>query len=360
MLTLTPVPTIAPVEAPDVLGVPLAVVALLVSGFSFIVAIAALAWQITKHFLEGGRVKVYLNTAVWEPGHSIATNRSGKFMLRGGSEKHSVTHGQALELAQLVVENPGRTAVTVYSPGLHFSGHGRKNHTVVPRMFALGDAFGPDSATTETVVRLEPYARATFLLDFWPGIPRLIKDAPAGRVVVRGHVNVAGRTNRPQRSSFRKRWKISAGTYTAIEGSPDFTPLAVLWRELFVRLPENAQVDRNASETKRPLTRELANFVLDQAMSKFDEQPSLEDLKKALEDSVQKQGLSLVGYGLFVWEGYEALKRMEGHLTPWAEGLWYAHETRAEKNAVADASAANDGDADVTPSSRPPRGEQTK
>lgn len=360
MLTLTPGPTIPPVEVNDVLGVPLAVVALLVSGFSFVVAIAALAWQIMKHFLEGGRVRVYLNTAVWEPGHNIATNRSGKFALRGGSEKHSVTRGQALELAQLVVENPGRTAVTIYSPGLHFSGHGRKNNTVVPRMFALGDSLGPDGATTETVVRLEPYERATFLLDYWAGIPRLIKNSPTGRIVVRGHVSVAGRTKRPQRSSFRKRWKISAGTYTAIEGSPDFTPLAVLWRELFVRLPENAKEDHNASDTKRPLTRELANFVLDQAMSKFDEQPSLEDLKNALEDSVQTQGFSLVGYGLAVWEGYEALKRMEGHLTPWTEGLWYARETKAEKIAVADASTSRDGSADAAPEPQLPTDEHVE
>ncbi|NGN95316.1 hypothetical protein G5C66_21575 [Nocardioides sp. KC13] len=93
--------------------------------------------------------------------------------------------------------------MTIYSPGLNFSRHGIKKHSVVPRMFGTGDSFGPDKAVEDTVVRLEPYARVTFLLDYWSVMSDVLKDARGGSVVVRGHVGVAGRTKRPQRSSWR-------------------------------------------------------------------------------------------------------------------------------------------------------------
>ena len=43
---------------PVFLGVPVAVWALIVSSLSFTIALVALGWQIIKHFLDGGRVKV--------------------------------------------------------------------------------------------------------------------------------------------------------------------------------------------------------------------------------------------------------------------------------------------------------------
>lgn len=126
MLAATPTPLpVATASGPEFLGVPLTVWAFGVSLLSFLIALSALGWQVAKHFLDGGRVKVYLNTAVWQPEYMIATNRSGKLAFKEGSASRSVTHGEALELAQLVVENPGRTAVTIYSPGLQFSGHGK-------------------------------------------------------------------------------------------------------------------------------------------------------------------------------------------------------------------------------------------
>jgi len=222
---------------PELFGAPVATWALVVSLLSFGIALVALGWQVTKHFLNGGRVKVYLNTAVLEPEFMLATNRSGRFVLQNDNAAHSVTRGRALELAQLVVENPGRVPVTVYSPGLSISGHGKKNHSLVPRMFATEASFGPDKAVADTVVRLEPYARVTFLLDYWSVMPSLLKEAPKGRVLVRGFVGVAGRTKRPQKSSWRRRWRIGKGAYTAIVGSPEFTPFSVMWHEMYVRLP---------------------------------------------------------------------------------------------------------------------------
>jgi hypothetical protein len=306
-----------------------------VSVLSLLIALSALGWQVAKHFLDGGRVKVYLNTAIWEPGIKLTTNRSGKLILKADDDARSVTHGRALELAQLVVENPGRTAVTVYSPGLSISGHGIKHHSLVPRMFSTDASFGPDNAVTDTVVRLEPYARVTFLLDYWSVMPGILKDTQNNRVFVRGFVGVAGRTKRPQLSSRRLRWRIGRGAYTAIQGSPELTPFAVLWRELFVRLPTRIDDDPDRHPNSgKPITRGTATYLLDEAMSRFDDRPELDDLKAVLDEIAQRKGDRVPMLGINAYWGYEALVRMEGHLTPWAEGLF--HRREREKRVATD------------------------
>ena len=307
----------------DLLRVPVAVWALGVSLLSFLIALAALGWQVAKHFLDGGRVKVYLNTAIWEPEVKLTTNSSGTLILQSDDSARSVTHGRALELAQLVVENPGRAAVTIYSPGLSISGHGKKHHSLVPRMFSTDGSFGPDNAVTDTVVRLEPYARVTFLLDYWSVMPSIVKQAQKDRVFLRGFVGVAGRTKRPQRSSRRLRWRIERGAYTAIQGSPEFTPLAVLWRQMFVGLPAHVDDDPDRHPNAgTPITRGMANYLLDEAMSRFGDRPELDDLKAALDEIAQRNGDRFPMLGMNVYWGYEALYRMEGHLTAWTEGLF--------------------------------------
>lgn len=309
---------------PELFGASVATWALIVSILSFAAAMVALGWQIAKHFLDGGRVRVYLNTAIWEPEFMLITNRSGRFAFQNGDHAHSVTHGRALELAQLVVENPGRVPVTIYSPGLSISGHSKKDHSFVPRMFNTGGSYGPDEAVSDTVVRLEPYGRVTFLLDYWSVMPSLLKEAPKGRVVVRGYVGVAGRTKRPQKSDWRLRWQIDRGTYTAIEGSPKFTPFSVMWRELYVRLPDRAEDESRRHPNAGPqITRGMLRFVLDEAMSRFVARPERKELTEALNEIATKSGDKHPVLGYSTFEAYEALDRMEGHLTDWSEGLFY-------------------------------------
>lgn len=104
----TPAPAPLAAGGPEFLGVPLAVWAFGVPILSFLIALSALGWQVTKHFLDGGRVKVYLNTAILYPEYMIATDHSGKHRLQNSHPAMEVTrNGKALELAQLVVENPG-------------------------------------------------------------------------------------------------------------------------------------------------------------------------------------------------------------------------------------------------------------
>jgi hypothetical protein len=321
--------------APELFDTPVATLALLVALVSLCVALVALAWQVAKHFLDGGRVKVYLNTAVLEPGYMVATMRSGKFILSDERAASNVPKGRALEVAQLVVENPGRIPVTIYSPGLVVSGDGKKGHTFTPRMFDPDGDFGADQAVTKSVIRLESYGRVTFLLDYWSVMPGVLEEAPRKKVALRGFVSVAGRTKRPQKSSWRRRWIIGKSDYTAIPGSPKFTPFAVIWRELYLQLPERDDTPRNPNAGK-PITRGMASYVVDEAMSHFDERPDWEDLKDALDEAARELGdkIPMIGFGVLA--AYRALDRMEGHLSSWRDGLTH-------RPTVAPPSPPNDG-----------------
>lgn len=322
----TPVP-----ESPELLGLSVVALTLIISLFSFAIAIVALVWQIAKHFLDGGRVRVSLNAAIWEPDSMLATNRSGRLLLKDDQAAQAVVRGRALEAAQLVVENPGRIPVTVYSPGLAFSGHGKKNHSAVPRMFGTDEGFGPDDALTYRVVRIEPYGRVTFLLDVWSVVPGLLEDAPKGEVVMRGQVEVAGK-KRLQKSSWRRRWRIRSGMYTAIEGSPDFTPYAVIWGVMFRHLPtyEDAQRDTHPNAGQR-VSRGMVGFLLEEVMSGFDERPAQEQFKDAMAAAAKEHGEKFPSFGLATLYAYRELDRMQGHLTDWTEGLFLANREKKEQ-----------------------------
>jgi hypothetical protein len=302
---------------PQLLGLPVAVIALGVATLSFIASAFSIGWQIVKHVLDGGRVKVYLNAAVWEPGTALYTNRTGRFVVDDMEVRGPVRRRGTFEVAQLVVENPGRTAVTVYSPGLDARGTGKKKYIIAPRTFATGPGYGPDSSSTESVVRLEPYDRVTFLLDYWSVVPRLRRDAGGARITLRGHVGVAGRTKRPQRSSWRRRWKIKASAYTSLRGEPPVTPYNVLWRQLYLTVGEEAADPRNP----RAITRGMVGFVLEEVMSRFEARPDLDVLAQALEEAALERGDNYPQLQYGVFQAYDELDALNGHLTHWTDSL---------------------------------------
>ena len=67
-------------------------------------------------------------------------------------------------------------------------------------------------------------------------------------------------------------------------------------------------------------------------------------LAEALHELAKADGDKFPYFGSHLWEGYEALDRMEGHLTPWTEGLFTA--TQSKKTAPQDNSADGDESAD--------------
>ncbi|MCH8561101.1 hypothetical protein [Nesterenkonia sp. DZ6] len=161
-------------------------------------------------------------------------------------------------------------------------------------------------------------------------MPHLLENSLNGKIVLRGYVGVAGRTNRLQKSSWTRRWHIQRGEYTAVEGSPTFTPIAVLWREIYLRLPERASDEsvRHPSSGVA-ITRGLAHSTIDEAMSRFERRPAPEELQSALAEIAEGRGDRFPMIGHYVSGGYEALDRMEGHLTDWTDGL--RHRSRRQK-----------------------------
>lgn len=297
-------------ESPALLGMPVAVLALTVSLLSFAVAISALGWQIAKHRLDGGRPKVYLNSAIWEPSSKIMVNRSGEWgidtsgLWKPGDEN--------LELAQLVVENPGRTAITVYMPGLAIVGTNNSDYTISPRFFEL-KGYGADSSTNETSVRIEPYDRVTFLLDLWSVIPRVLREANGGNVQIRGCVLVAGRAKLCQ-SPKRRAWNIAPDTWTFRKDLTEISPFTVIWRELF-----KANAKRGSGESEEdPFPDYRLGVVIRTAMQQFPDRPDVRDFIAALRQADRQEDSSAFRYSQLIMSMDDCLDHHSNHLSAWS------------------------------------------
>ncbi|MET9704999.1 hypothetical protein [Streptomyces griseus] len=298
--------------SPVLLGVPVASLAFAVSLLSFSVALAALGWQIAKHRLDGGRPKVYLNAALWEPHSKIFVNRSGKWEL--GSKGALDARRENIELAQLVVENPGRTAITVYSPGLAIEGTEKSDYSISPRRFELR-SYGADRSTMETSVRLDPYDRVTFLLDYWSIVPQLLDEANGESIELRGCISVAGR-NKLHKSNKRLAWKIRPDAWTARTDIQEIDPFTVIWRELFKANVRNHSIDKEEDG--------FPGFSLGvavrTAMGKFSERPSAKDFVEALRQAHREDEMrenTLTGFAVLSLSMDESLDRHKGHLSAW-------------------------------------------
>ncbi|MGQ4421705.1 hypothetical protein ACN6LL_006917 [Streptomyces violaceoruber] len=253
------------VTSPEVVGIPVATLALVVASLSLVVALSALGWQIAKHLLDGGRVKIYLNSAVWEPELRLLVDRSGKWNTTAGTG-HIVPEN--IEIAQLVVENPGRIAITVYSPSLAITGTKNKDYTVAPRALSLKH-FDADSTAPQYPIRIDPYDRVTFALDYWSIIPRLLAEADGSHIEIRGCISRAG-ASQPRKSSKRLAWRIPQGAWTSRTDIQKISPYTVLWREFFKA--NEASIRGSESEDATP--KFILDGILRSAMQKFDERPT--------------------------------------------------------------------------------------
>lgn len=299
-------------STPELFGIPVAVLAFVVAGAGFLVSLIALGWQISKHMLDGGRVRVYLNAATWEPEIKLTTNNTGKWKMT--TENFGKVAKENIELAQLVVENPGRTAITIHRPGLAVSIKGKKEHFITPRMFGL-ENYGSDTATPETVVRIDPYDRVTFLLDYWSIVHSHLVNSKNSHIKVRGSVLVAGR-KRARRSPRRLAWHLPKGAWTAYADVNSVSPFTVMWREIC----------RSRLGGRRPTADEsnpsvsILGLILFEAMKKFDERPMQEDFRSALKEVAQEWEVSHIPLTISSFRMYEALEFNKEHLGPWPYG----------------------------------------
>lgn len=223
-------------------------VPLVISGVALLVSVSGFLWGVFKHFhFDGGRVLVTIRPAIWNPGVSIfrITAPAGKW--RGLRESAGRPSATGVECAELVVENAGRTAVTVYGVGFTYAGgrrppHRRKwnvprwlrrraRHSVTPRLFPQAGGGDERYRVDHQPFRLEPYDRAVFVLDVHSVIDTARRDRPnARRVSLRGFAEVAG-TRAPARSAWRQRWRVPRETLTIIDFSatvPAEVPIALI------------------------------------------------------------------------------------------------------------------------------------
>jgi hypothetical protein len=175
-------------------------------------------------------------------------------------------------------------------------------------MFPLPE-YGSDTAVTDTVVRINPYDRVTFVLDYWSIVPSLKAKAGRRSITLRGVVEVAGKS-KPRKSPLRRAWHIRPDDWTAYWGTTDLSPRTVMFRPLYV----SAHVEEGRPEG---LSRTMLSGILLDAMRNFEDRPSREEFQAAMEEAAKTYGVERPIFGLPVWSMYEALDQRAGHLGPW-------------------------------------------
>lgn len=194
-------------------------IALIVSAIT-----AFITWRV--HLDSGGRVKVKMNAAAYVPfsgAGKLVRNDSGAFLLQESPEP-------SVELAQVIIENPGRTGVTVTGVALRIEGLNRSNYSVTPRSFLL-EGFGGEDAQPETYFRIEPYDRRTVFFDYWSVVDAEFDRDPSLReLAIHAEVAVAGHDD-PFDSKNHGYWRIQRHFVSAVAGHTIRRPRNIILTE---------------------------------------------------------------------------------------------------------------------------------
>jgi hypothetical protein len=264
-------------------GNSIAWMSLMVAMLSSLTSIILLIWQILKHFLDGPRVQMHINTAFYDPEVEIGVNQREQFTYKLDKLSKGFLEGRCVELCQMIIENPGREAVTLYSPGLELKFSGRKKY-ISPELYKLNirGVYEGDVFDKYDVCRLKPYDRTVLYFDYWNIVNSVVRRREGARgkkIILRGSVRVAGKNNKYHKT--KKRWVINSGVYTAIEGNPKMTTYRVLLSSMSPYMPQETQNSSN-------ITRYSLKYILQPAMKKFNNRPGVVELAQALEEHSSK------------------------------------------------------------------------
>lgn len=140
---------------------------------------------------SAGHVVVQMNAALLNPGRSFAADDKGKWGLDPVD-----WDSKGVELARVVIENPGRTAATITKLNIRVEGLRDADCAVgvAPlELQPLGKAPGSTTAVTELPYRLEPYDQVIYLLDFWAVANyAFMKEPEVRQINIWASVKVAG------------------------------------------------------------------------------------------------------------------------------------------------------------------------
>lgn len=161
---------------------------------SFWMAFAALlltlvniAVTIRNFNMSAGQVVVQMNAALLNPTRSLAENDKGTWGLK--LLKYDST---SVELAKIVIENPGRTAATITKLEFRVEGSVDPDLAMSVRPIAVKQ-LGSFTAADNLPHRLEPYDQVVYLLDFWAVVDHVFAEEPQLRQInIWASVKVAG------------------------------------------------------------------------------------------------------------------------------------------------------------------------
>lgn len=188
---------------------------------SFVMALAALLLTVGNMVLtavlfrkSAGRVVVQMVTALLDPGHSLLTNDKGTWGLDTLAYETS-----GVELAKVVIENPGRIGATITKVSLRIEGAANPDLEIAVRPLKIQSLAGvsPDAAPPH---RLEPFDQVIYLLDFWTVVNHVFSEEPRLRQVnIWASVKVAGQQDTYDSKSHgywtvRREWASFMAPYT--------------------------------------------------------------------------------------------------------------------------------------------------
>lgn len=170
-----------------------------------VVSLAVAAWNIIQFRREGARVRVEIKPGLFDRNSLVTVDTYSRDRSPGRPSPHPRERFD-VEVAVIRVENRGRTPVTVRGPALDL---GRVRWWKPGRHLMTFGFLKFDGHEVKARSRLEPYDDATFLVDMSHALWSIGKDVEGG-LTVRASVEVAGM--RTKRSSFRRRWRLLAGS----------------------------------------------------------------------------------------------------------------------------------------------------
>lgn len=158
---------------------------------ALILTLITITVNILNFKMSAGHVAVEMQAALLNPTRSLVSNEGGGWGLNVGEFRPT-----GMELAKVVIDNPGRTGATIADLVLRAEGSEHTVSTHGVRAIAvekLSDTLGGITTAGGLPHRLEPYDRAVYLIDFWAVADQIFKKEPQLRQVnLWASVKVAG------------------------------------------------------------------------------------------------------------------------------------------------------------------------
>lgn len=203
-----PAPLMAAVESTTESGISLSDA---FAGLAVLIAVTAawITWRIHKE--SGGRVSIKMLPAYYRPFAGVGSLNIGLTNnLSVGNPR-----GAVIEMAEVTIQNAGRTGVTVTGLTLQVAQGKVRLGQAIPRTFILKGISGHET-DGKTYFRIEPYDQRTFLVDYWAVVDGAFKQNPEIRDLhIFAEVTVAGH-DRAQTSKKMGYWRIFRNQISSI------------------------------------------------------------------------------------------------------------------------------------------------